>query len=135
MKAVAAKSGQPPPSALDIQNAAMAAYQAAQRSGAAGGSSSNGLPINTPRSNSSNLPNQNQQQQNNNNNNLNSTAIARELAQMTPQQINALPAIPQEMKVKIEAHLGAIRDKVKAGLMPEEEGQKQVRRLQDLANQ
>jgi hypothetical protein len=54
---------------------------------------------------------------------------------MTPQQINALPPIPQEMKAKIEAHLDTIRNKVKAGMMPEEEGQKQVRRLQDLANQ
>ncbi|GAA5949601.1 hypothetical protein JCM3765_002720 [Sporobolomyces pararoseus] len=129
MKAVAAKTGQPPPSAQDIQNAALQAYQAAQRS-AAGGNSNINLN-NTPRSNSTNLPsNQNQTQ----NSNLQSQAISRELAQMTPQQINALPAIPQEMKQKIEAHLGMIRDKVKAGLMPEEEGQKQVRRLQDLAN-
>ncbi|GAA5908246.1 uncharacterized protein JCM6883_004322 [Sporobolomyces salmoneus] len=135
MKAVAAKSGQPPPSAQDIQNAAISAYQAAQRS-ANGGQSSNGLQSMTPRSsNQPNLPpNQNNQNPNNPNNNLNTANIARELAQMTPQQINALPAIPHEMKVKIEAHLGAIRDKVKAGMMAEEEGQKQVRRLQDLAN-
>jgi len=121
MKAVAARTGQPPPSAQDIQNAAMAAYQNAQRS--ASGSS---LSLQTPRSNGggTNLPTPTSAQN-----------FPREISQLTPQQIQALPSIPPEMKVKIEAHLELIRNKVKTGIMAEDEGQRQVKRLQDLANQ
>lgn len=120
MKAVAARTGQPPPSAQDIQNAAMAAYQNAQRS-----TSGSSLSLQTPRSNGSTLPTPTTSASN----------FPREISQLTPQQIAALPSIPPEMKVKIEAHLELIRNKVKTGMMAEDEGQRQVKRLQDLANQ
>ncbi|CEQ38905.1 SPOSA6832_00397, partial [Sporobolomyces salmonicolor] len=121
MKASAARAGQPPPTAQDIQAAAMTAYTNAQRSGSTG-TQLQPLPQVTPRSTSASLPQQQQQAQ-------------QTPPQLNQAQINALPPIPADTKAKIEAHLNTIRQRVTSGAMSQEEAATQVRRLQDLANQ
>ncbi|GAA5967717.1 hypothetical protein JCM21900_004044 [Sporobolomyces salmonicolor] len=121
MKASAARAGQPPPTAQDIQAAAITAYTNAQRSGSTG-TQLQPLPQVTPRSTSASLPQQQQQAQ-------------QTPPQLNQAQINALPPIPADTKAKIEAHLNTIRQRVTSGAMSQEEAATQVRRLQDLANQ
>ncbi|GAA5941095.1 hypothetical protein JCM3775_001304 [Rhodotorula graminis] len=119
MQAAAARSGQPPPTAADIQAAALAAYARANGSRAPG---STGPP-------SANLPvpphGQQQQQQQ-------QQTTPR---QMTQQQLNGLPQIPPDMKAKIEVHLETIRKKVERGELTQEQAGQQVKRLQEMANQ
>ncbi|GAA5915912.1 hypothetical protein JCM8208_003660, partial [Rhodotorula glutinis] len=117
MQAAAARSGQPPPTAADIQAAALAAYARANGSRAPG--STGPPPANLP------IPLHAQQQQQ-------QQTTPR---QMTQQQLNGLPQIPPDMKAKIEVHLETIRKKVERGELTQEQAGQQVKRLQEMANQ
>ena len=119
MQAAAARSGQPPPTAADIQAAALAAYARANGSRAPGstGPPSAGLPGG---------PNGQQQQP---------QQQQQTPRQMTQQQLNGLPQIPPDMKAKIEVHLETIRKKVERGELTQEQAGQQVKRLQEMANQ
>ncbi|KAK4694501.1 hypothetical protein P7C70_g8721, partial [Phenoliferia sp. Uapishka_3] len=52
---------------------------------------------------------------------------------LTPQQINALPQLPLEMRQKIEVHFTQIRAKVASGQINQEEANAQTKRLQEFA--
>lgn len=120
MQAAAARSGHPPPTAADIQAAALAAYAKANggRPPGSTGPQHAALPQQQQQH-----PQQQQQQQ---------MGTPR---QMTQQQLNGLPQIPPDMKAKIEAHLEGIRKKVERGEMSQEQAGGQVKKLQEMANQ
>lgn len=53
---------------------------------------------------------------------------------LTREQINSLPQIPPEMRVKIQAHLEDIKRSVDSGALSQDQADKQASRLQNLAN-
>ncbi|GAA5857198.1 hypothetical protein JCM8547_009365 [Rhodosporidiobolus lusitaniae] len=121
MKTAARNAGRPPPSQSEIQAAALAVYANGSvpprnGSGAPGstGPSSQPLPRSTPKPDA--------------------PAPLLPLNQMTAQQMNALPQLPQEMRVKIETHLASVRQKVKNGEMNHDEATSQIGKLQEYAN-
>ncbi|GAA6047275.1 hypothetical protein JCM3770_001862 [Rhodotorula araucariae] len=121
MQAAAARSGHPPPTAADIQAAALAAYAKANGTVGVARPGSTGLaPVPLP------LPG---------GGTGNGNANANGTPRLTQQQLNALPQIPPDMKAKIEGHLEGIRKRVERGELTQEQAGMQVKRLQEMANQ
>ncbi|BGP36789.1 hypothetical protein JCM10449v2_000691 [Rhodotorula kratochvilovae] len=111
MQAAAARSGHPPPTAADIQAAALAAYAKANGGAGVARPGSSGPPSVPLPGGQGGTP------------------------RLTQQQLNALPQIPPDMKAKIEGHLEAIRKRVERGELTQEQAGVQVKRLQEMANQ
>ncbi|GAA6001763.1 hypothetical protein JCM10207_002305 [Rhodosporidiobolus poonsookiae] len=126
MKATAQRNGQPPPTAADIQAAALAAYaNNQQQRAAAAAAASASAPAGQPRQ-----PAQGQGQ------GQGTPRIGGVKGPSTPSLGQApLPALPADMKAKIEAHLRGIQEKQSRGELTQEEANNQYRRLQEFANQ
>ncbi|GAA5832284.1 hypothetical protein JCM11251_004307 [Rhodosporidiobolus azoricus] len=112
MKAAAARNGQPPPTAAEIQAAALNAYRNGSLSNAPGGPG----PRGTPR--------------------MNNPALSPALGGAgVGGPAPGTPQLPPDMKMKIEMHLTAIKSRVAKGELSSEEAASQVKRLQEFANQ
>ncbi|BGP12811.1 hypothetical protein JCM10213v2_000728 [Rhodosporidiobolus nylandii] len=134
LKATAARNGQPPPSAADLQAVALAAYANTQQQRAAAsaaglaapgstGPSAAPLPAarGTPTPRSGGVP-------------LPPALLNANPAQLTQQQVAALPPMPADMRQRIQTHLDSIQQKAATGQLTQEEAQGQIKKLQEFAN-